>query len=115
MKIVVGSWFSLPRLGSEAYSSLVKTGVKYESGMGFMLTPDCDLASAVRIIRRAVGGEVQLSVRCVVCLKEACPDCPYEGVCDRRLVSPLCLCEEHHGQEGAYDLYVRTVAAGLAE
>jgi hypothetical protein len=115
LKIVIGSWFSLPRLGTDAFSALMKAGVKYESGMGFMLAPDCDISSASRAIRRALGEDVELSVRCAVCLAEACPSCPYSDSCDRRVVSPMCLCEEHLSMEGAFENYVEAFRSGLAE
>ncbi|HXW37433.1 MAG TPA: hypothetical protein VEJ36_05995 [Nitrososphaerales archaeon] len=115
MKIVLGSWFSLPRLGTEAYASLIRSGAKYESGMGFMLPQDCDLSEAVRIIRKATGEGVQLAVRCVVCLKEACVSCPYDDVCDRSVVSPMCLCGVHSSGEGAYEGYVAAFLSSLSE
>ena len=115
MKIVVGAWFRLPRLGTEVFSALMKQGVRYDRERGFMLGSNTDTESAVRTLSRVLREEVDLSVRCFVCLSEACPSCPYLSVCDRRRVSPLCLCEEHSSGEGAYGNYVNTFSALLAE
>lgn len=115
MKIVVGAWFRLPRLGTDAFSALMRQGVRYDREMGFMLRSDTDVESAVITLKRVLGEEVDLSLLCIVCLNEACPSCPYLSTCDRRRVSPLCLCEEHSSGEGAYQNYVKTFSAMLAE
>jgi hypothetical protein len=115
MKIVVGAWFSLPRLGSDVFSTLMRQGVRYDREMGFMLAAETDVESAVITLRRVLGEEVDLSLLCTVCLREACPSCPYLSTCDRGRVSPLCLCEEHASGEGAYRNYVNTFTQMLAE
>jgi hypothetical protein len=107
IKIVVDSWFSLPRLGTEAFSSLMKAGVKYEKGMGFMFTQQTDLDYGARTLEMATGENVELSVRCFLCLQEACVDCTYQTVCDRKSISPMCLCAEHLTADDAYDAYVK--------
>lgn len=115
MKIVIGSWFNLPRLGTDVFSSLMKTGVKYDRGMGFMFTYETDVQGAARTIGRATDEEVELSVRCLVCLREACVSCPFQAICDRRTVSPMCLCEEHFSTADAYGGYVKAFEANLVE
>jgi hypothetical protein len=115
MKVVVGSWFNLPRLGTDVFSALMKSGVKYEKGMGFMFTPDTNLQAAARNIELATGQEVEISVRCFVCAREACPSCQFAEACNRRIVSPMCLCEEHSSSEEAFETYSRAFEARLAE
>jgi len=115
MKLVVGSWFSLPRLGTEEFRSMMKAGVRYEKGMGFMLTPGTDMREAVHLIERAIGERVELYLRCYVCLKEACGSCEYLDVCDRRSVSPMCLCMEHSSSYGSFEAYVSAFEKNLAE
>ena len=110
-KIVIGSWFTLPRLGRDAFAALMKDGVVYDKTMGFKMDAATDLQRAVRTIGSATGEEVELSVRCFVCGAESCPSCPYDEICDRRRVSSLCLCEKHSPEkEGAYVLYEKTFA-----
>ena len=115
MKIVLGAWFKLPRLGTDAFTALMKQGVRYDREMGFKLSSDTDVESAVRTLSRVLGEEIDLSVRCFVCFNEACPSCQYLSICDRRKVSPICLCEEHSSGDDAYQNYVRTFSAILAE
>jgi hypothetical protein len=115
MKVVIGNWFNLPRLGTDVFSALMKAGVKYEKGMGFMLAAETDIGAASRTIEKATGESVELSVRCFVCAREACPSCSLRAICDRRTVSPACLCEEHFLADDAYEVYVKTFEAGLAE
>ena len=114
MRILVGGWFTLPRLEREDFLLLMRQGVAYDRAMGFKLEAGTDLAAAARAIRAAVGEEVELTLRCFVCGKEACGGCPYLEVCDRTKVSAMCLCSVHGQDEGAYDLYVKTVSETLA-
>ena len=113
MKILVGSWFQLPRLGRDVFLLLMKQGVKYEKEMGFKLDGDTDLEGAINLLSSTLGEEVELSLRCFVCLVEACPGCGYLEVCDRRKVSPLCLCEEHTASGGGYRIYSETFRENL--
>src|SRR5438094_10381526 len=92
--ILLGSWFELPRLGKETFLLLMKQGVKYETGLGFKLDGETNLEGAVGILSSALGEKVELSLRCYICGLDACRGCPYLEVCDRRRVSPSCLCEE---------------------
>ena len=111
MKILIGGWFTLPRLGREEFMYLMRTGVKYDKAMGFRLDSETDLESAVRTIRLAIGEDVELTVRCLICGKEACGGCPYAGACDRKKVSSMCLCSEHSPEKGVYDLYVKALSS----
>ncbi len=113
MKVLVGGWFTLPRLGREDFMLLMRQGVKYDKSMGFKMDSETDLESAVRTIRSAIQEEVELTVRCLVCGKEACGGCPYSEVCDRRKVSSMCLCEDHSPEKGVYGLYVKALAGTI--
>ena len=110
MKIVMGEWFNLPRLGSDAFSALMKQGVAYDKKKGFRFDGATDTDQAARTIGSAIGDEVELSLRCFICGSEACPGCPYIEVCDRRKVSPLCLCGMHSPEKDVYGLYQITFA-----
>ena len=112
---MIGTWFKLPRLGTTVFSALMREGVKYDREAGFMLSSDSDIESAVRTIGAALSEPVELSVRCFVCLREACSGCPYFESCDRRKVSPMCLCSEHSGQGGIYETYQATFLSTLGE
>lgn len=112
-RVVMGGWFDLPRLGPEVWSTLVrKQGVVYDKSTGFKFDAGTDLRGAVRTLRSA-GVEVELILRCFVCLKEACPGCPYLDSCDRASVSSLCLCGDHAPEKSVYQEYTKTFDVAL--
>jgi hypothetical protein len=114
LRILVGGWFTLPRLGTEEFRDLMKRGVTYDRAMGFRLEPGTDIEGSVRAIEAATGEEVELTLRCFVCGKEACPGCPYLDTCDRTKVSSLCLCADHGPERDVFELYRKTLAETLA-
>ncbi len=113
MKILLGGWFSLPRLGRDVFSLLVKQGVTYDKGMGFRIDSGTDVQAAVRTIRAAIGEEVELTLRCFLCGKEACDGCPYLSSCDRTSVSTQCLCSDHSPDKSVFEAYAKTFAVIL--
>jgi hypothetical protein len=113
MKVLLGAWFNLPRLGTTSFSLLMKQGVNYDKALGFKFDAATDVAGALRTLRSALGEDVELSLRCVICGKEACAGCSYSGMCDRSRVSPICLCAEHSSGPDAFDLYQKTFAETL--
>jgi hypothetical protein len=108
LKIIVGGWFDLPRVGRDVFSVLMKQGVIYDKAMGFKFDSGTDLQAAVRTLSAATGEEVELTLRCFVCGREACPGCPYLPSCDRTSVSTLCLCADHSPEKSVFDLYAKT-------
>jgi hypothetical protein len=104
MKIVLGDWFKLPFLGKDVFQSLMRAGVKYKSGAGFMLTEETDVKMAVGIIASVTGEEAEIYLKCFICGKEACRGCPFISSCDRTSVSPACLCEDHSRLD-SFDVY----------
>lgn len=114
MRILVGGWFTLPRLGTEDFRDLMKQGVKYDRTMGFKMEPGTDLEGAVRVIAAATGEEVELTLRCFICGKQSCDGCPYLDVCHRESVSSMCLCNDHRPERGVYGLYVKALSETLA-
>ena len=112
-RIVVGGWFDLPRLGTEVFGTLVRRqGVVYDKSTGFKFDAGTDLQGAVRTLLSA-GVEVELSLRCWICGKEACPGCPYLSSCDRSSVSSFCLCADHAPEKSVFEAYVRTFDVNL--
>jgi len=112
MRIVVGAWFTLPRLGNAAFSTLMKQNVSYDRALGFKMDAATDVEGAVKVLSEALGEPVELALRCIVCGREACPGCPYSSFCDRAKVSSLCLCGEHSG-EGAFEAYQKKFLENL--
>ena len=112
-RILVGGWFDLPRLGTEVWSTLVrKQGVVYDKSTGFKFDAATDLQAAVRTLLSA-GVEVELTLRCYVCGKPACPGCPYAASCDRTSVSSFCLCGDHAPEKSVFDAYTKTFDLNL--
>jgi len=114
MKILIGSWFTLPRLGRDAFATLMEQGVVYDGALGFRVDAATDVASAVATIGLAIGEKVELSVRCFIDGVEACPGCPYIDFCDRTRVSPLCLCAKHSPENDVYGLYQKTFVESIS-
>ena len=108
MRILVGGWFSLPRVGRDVFSLLMKQGVAYDRDLGFKFDSATDLPAASRTVSAATGEEVELTLRCFVCGRESCPGCPYLASCDRAAFSTLCLCAEHAPEKAVYGLYSKT-------
>jgi hypothetical protein len=108
LRILVGGWFSLPRLGRESFALLMKQGVLYDKDMGFKIDSATDLPAAVRTLGAATGEEVELILRCLICGREACDDCPYNSVCDRTMFSTLCLCSQHAPEKSVFGTYAKT-------
>lgn len=106
--MLVGGWFDLPRLGPDVFSTLMRRqAVVYDRSLGFKFDAATDIPGAVRTLR-AAGVEVELTLRCFVCLKEACAGCPYISTCDRSSVSTLCLCSDHSPDKSVFELYSKT-------
>ena len=112
-RIIVGGWFDLPRLGTEVWSTLVrKQGVAYDKSTGFKFDSGTDIPAAVRTLL-AAGVEVELSLRCYVCGREACPGCPYFFSCDRTRFSTYCLCADHAPEKSVFGAYSKTFDVNL--
>ena len=104
----MGGWFGLPRVGTDVFTLLLKQGVVYDKSTGFKFDSATDVRAAVRTVGAATGEEVELTLRCFVCGKEACLGCPYSSSCDRAGVSTLCLCADHAPEKSVFGLYAKT-------
>lgn len=96
IKIKLGKWTRLPRLGGNAFKDLMRSGVRYESGRGFLVDTNADLKKVRYIISGALNGApVEFIFNCMVCGREvSCRDCSYRGVCSIEDSSHMCLCEK---------------------
>lgn len=99
MKIILNKWFSLPRLGKDVFSDLMKARVKYDTRLGFQFTSSTNLQRALNVLSNALGEEVQLSQVCFIC------DNPIDEAAENRTICSECL-----GNSDAYDLYVMKFA-----
>jgi hypothetical protein len=108
VRILVGGWFTLPRVGRDVFSLLMKQGVVYDKELGFKFDSATDVQAAVRTVSSATGEEVELTLRCFVCGQPACQGCPYNSSCDRTRVSTLCLCSDHAPEKSVFGVYSKT-------
>ena len=92
-------WFTLPRMGKETFSDLMRSKVKYDSKFGFMFTSTTNLERALSIISSALNEQVLITSACFIC------EGPLEGGDDAEGNSSATICLSCQGNEDALDLY----------
>ncbi len=107
VKVKLDEWMRLPRLGTDSFKELMKAGVRYDSGRGFLVPHDADLQRVKRAISGALkGAPVEFVFTCFICGREmTCEDCEYHGVCSIDSSSPHCICSSCAASAG-FDSYV---------
>ncbi len=88
-------WFSLPRLGSQVFSDLMRTRIQYDSKLGFKINSSTNVSKALRILSDALGEPVVIAAPCFVCGKPLGEDQKKDAV----------VCSDCVGSEDAYALY----------
>jgi hypothetical protein len=63
----INKWFPLPRLGPEYFSELRRARVVYDSKLGFKITSETDVRSALSTLSRALGEDFELGRSCFIC------------------------------------------------
>jgi hypothetical protein len=104
LRIASNKWFSLPRLGRDTFSELMRARVKYDTKFGFKISSDTDIPRALSILSRALDQPVELQSSCFIC------DRPL-GEGDEPGSS---ICAECKNRDDAYALYTMKFAT-LAE
>jgi hypothetical protein len=100
LRIPFNKWFSLPRLGRDAFSELMKARVKYETRLGFKISSDTDLNRALSVLSNALDQKVELEWFCFICDK---PLSENES-------SERTICSECRNREDAYAIYTMKFA-----
>ncbi len=111
IKIVLGSWFTLPRVGPDVFSKLMRQArLKYDRQKRmFMVEPETNVATLMVILKEALNDDVVIELPCFVCGKSAgCGECEFVDVCDRTGVSNQCVCKGCHEGADAYRQYCNT-------
>ncbi|MFQ5950619.1 MAG: hypothetical protein ACE5KH_00870 [Candidatus Geothermarchaeales archaeon] len=100
--------FTLPYLQREAFSSVMRAGLKYDrSGRVFYVDLETDLTRVNDVLRRRVGETLELPIMCLACGGEIdCSLCPFFGDCRRE--NPTCFC--HDCWEGEDPFLLQTTA-----
>jgi hypothetical protein len=115
IKIVVGDWFHLPRLGKEVFVKLMKNArLRYDAQKGFIVESNTDLATVVSTLKSALGENIEVVLKCIVCgTPVECELCTYDQACDRRTVSRKCICNGCQTGGDAYTVYATTLASKI--
>lgn len=117
IRILLGDWFRLPRVGPDVFSRLMRQArLKYDKKKGmFMVEPETNIGILTSILKEALNDEVVIELPCFVCGKSAgCGDCEYLDICDRTIVSSKCICKECFKQTDAYERYCNAFSEKLA-
>ncbi len=92
-RIPLDTWVNLPRLGKDAFKELMKAGVQYTTGKGFLFRTSSNLQAAKRVVASAVDGQVYFIFKCYICGSDAsCADCSYKDICSIEDVGGRCIC-----------------------
>ena len=102
-QIAINRWFSLPRLGKDVFSDLMKARVKYDTKLGFKLTESTDLRRALVVLSSALNEPVEIEKSCFICTGPLLSD-----------RSGAVICESCEAKENAYAIYTMKFAS-LAE
>lgn len=117
IRILLGNWFSLPRVGPDVFSRLMRQArLKYDRQKRmFIVMPETDISVLTSILKEALKQDVVVELPCFVCGKSAgCSECEFVDVCDRTSVSNQCICKGCHEQKEAYGNYCDKFLQSLA-
>jgi len=93
--VMVGEWFSLPRLGRDKFISLMKAGLIYDRSKGFKAEAEADLITIKSILKTALAENFEFVPKCFVCNSSVdCYLCAYYHICNENNVKPNCLCNK---------------------
>ena len=103
MRIAKNTWFSLPRLGRDVFSNLMRARVKYDTKFGFKVTDGTDIPRALDILSGALDQAVELESACFICDRPLDKDDEPGSV----------ICATCKRGENVYDLYTMKFASLL--
>jgi len=94
-RIKKGIWFSLPKLSRNDFLALVRSGVEYKSGSGFMIRESANIEDVKNILERILGKRVYVAFNCAICNKETdCSACEYKYYCPVETTGGACICND---------------------
>ncbi|MDG6995524.1 MAG: hypothetical protein JRN52_06350 [Nitrososphaerota archaeon] len=101
LKIKMNSWFKPSWLGGDAYQSLKRARVEYETGKGFRFTSATDVRRAVTVLEEALKEKVEVEgfgkgKPCFICGKPL----------DEKEGELRTICDECLNNDDAYSLYI---------
>jgi len=116
IRIMLGNWFSLPRVGPDVFSKLMRQArLKYDREKRlFMVQPETNVTILTSILKEALKDDIIIELPCFVCGKSAgCAECEFVDICDRTSVSDQCICKKC-SEEDAYRHYCDNFMERLA-
>jgi len=95
LKVAVGKWFNLPKLDKSAFMEVMRSGIEYKSGSGFMIKESANLVDVKRVLQKVLGKSVYISFNCAICNRETdCSMCEYKYYCPVETTGGNCICNE---------------------
>ncbi|MEM3556849.1 MAG: hypothetical protein QW839_02990 [Conexivisphaerales archaeon] len=92
-RIKVGSWFNLSKLERSDFMELMRSGIDYKSGSGFMIKENANIVEAKRALEKVLAKEVYISFNCAICNRETdCSSCEYKYYCPVETTGGKCIC-----------------------
>ncbi|MCL4344543.1 MAG: hypothetical protein JRN26_02815 [Nitrososphaerota archaeon] len=94
-RIKVGTWFNLPKLERNDFMELMRSGIYYKSGSGFMVREVADMAGAKRVLEKVLTKPVYVGFNCAICNRETdCSACEYKYYCPVETTGGACICND---------------------
>lgn len=94
-RVKVGVWFNLPKLERNDFMELMRSGIYYKSGSGFMIRESANMTEAKRALEKVLAKEVYITFNCAICNKEAdCSTCEYKYYCPVETTGGTCICND---------------------
>lgn len=94
-RVKKGAWFNLPKLSRNDFLELMRSGVDYKSGSGFMIRESANIADIKNILERILAKRVYVSFNCAICNRETdCSTCEYKYYCPVETTGGTCICND---------------------
>jgi len=107
MEIVEGEWFRLPHLEMDNFRTLMSLGLKYDKAKGMLIDDGTNKNLLVTFLTEVMREDVIIYKKCAICKNKVdCRTCGYNGECDYRNASSLCLCKDCLESEENYANYI---------
>jgi predicted Zn-ribbon and HTH transcriptional regulator len=110
IKISLNKGFTLPRLGKDTFSMLMRNGLQYDKTTGLFAVKDINKIDKIyAILSEAIKDTISIEVQCVLCSNDAgCSECEFSNTCNRLQVASKCVCRTC--LRNGYDNYTREVS-----
>ncbi len=110
IKVSLSRGFTLPRLGKDTFSMLMRNGLQYDKATGLFTVKDVNKIDRIyAILSEAINDTISIEVQCILCSNDAgCSECEFSNTCNRLQVTSKCICKDC--LRSGYDNYTREVS-----